>query len=123
MSFTPVTIDIKRIEPVQDDGGGETAPETTVYSGLSMTAHFPDKDSVTREEIGAGASSGPGAMTRADRVLFLDPWDGTQVVSVNDLAVPNPAVAWLPARMKVVAVRPYEDGAFGELQLDVEDVG
>ncbi len=123
MSFTPVTIDIKRSTTVEDEGGGETAPETTVYSGLSMTAHFPDKDSLYREETGSGAASGPGTLTRSDRVLFLDPWDGTQVIRVNDIAVPNPAVSSLPARMRVVGVRPYEDGSLGELQLDVEDVG
>lgn len=123
MSFTAVTIDIKRPSVTEDAGGGETRTLTTVYSGLSMTAHYPDKDSVMREETGAGAASGPGTLTRSDRVLFLDPWDGTQVVRVDDLAIPNPAVAWLPASMRVVAVRAYEDGAFGELQLDVEDVG
>ena len=87
-----------------------------------MTAHFPDKDSVAREEIGSGPASGPGTMTRSDRVLFLDPWDGSQLVRVDDLAVPNPAVAWLPASMRVVGVRPYEDGPNGELQLDCEDI-
>jgi hypothetical protein len=122
MSFTPVTIDIRRPTVTEDAGGGEARTYSTVYGGLAMTAHFPDKDSLYREETGAGASSGPGTLTRSDRVLFMDPWDGSQSVRVDDLAVPNPVVAWLPASMRVVGVRPYEDGAMGELQLDVEDV-
>lgn len=120
MSFTPITVSIERPVVTEDAGGGETRTYTTVYSGLSMTAHFQDKDSVYREETGNGASSGPGTLTRTDRVLMLDPWVGTEVVLVDDVVVSS--VAWLPARMRVVAVRPYEDGAFGELQLDVEDV-
>lgn len=123
MSFTAITVNIERPVITQDAGGGETRTYSTVYSGLSMTVHFPDKDSLTREETGSGASSGPGTLTRSDRVLFLDPWAGTQVIRVDDVVVPSPAVAWLPARLRVVGVRPYEDGAFGELQLDVEDVG
>lgn len=123
MSFTPVTIDIKRTVPTEDAGGGEIAGVPgTVYSGLVFTAHYPDRDAVAREETGAGASSGPGVLTRSDRVLFLDPWDGAQVVRVDDLAVPNPAVAWLPSQMRVVGVRAYADEVAGELQLDVEDI-
>lgn len=123
MSFNPITVNIERPVVTEDAGGGETRTYSTVYSALSMTAHYPSLNAVAREEVGAGPSSGPGTMTRSDRVLFLDPWTGAQVVRVDDVAVPSPSVAWLPARMRVVAVRPYEDGALGELQLDVEDVG
>jgi hypothetical protein len=122
MSFTPITVNIERPVVTEDAGGGETRTYSTVYSGLPMTAHYPSKDALAREETGAGPSSGPGVMTRSDRVLFLDPWSGAQAIQVDDVAVPTPAVAWLPARLRVVGVRPYEDGAFGELQLDVEDV-
>jgi hypothetical protein len=122
MSFTAITVNIERPVVTEDAGGGETRAYSTVYSGLAMTAHYPDKEAVMREETGAGPSSGPGVMTRSDRVLFLDPWSGAQTILVDDVAVPAPAVAWLPARMRVVGVRPYEDGSFGELQLDCEDV-
>jgi hypothetical protein len=121
MSFTPVTFSIERTVDTEDAGGGETPVPFTVYPALVMTAHYPDMDAVNREETGAGPASGPGTLTRSDRVLFLDPWSGTEAIRVDDVAVSN--VAWLPNRLRVVAVRPYEDGAFGELQLDCEDVG
>ena len=118
MSLVPFTADIKRDTMTATAGGGETAVSSTVYSGLNVTANFPDKNSVSRRESARGQNQGPGPLTRSDRVIVLDPWDGTVVIRVNDRVVPNPAKAELPTAWKVVGVRPYE----GELQLDCEDV-
>ena len=124
MSLVVSTVDVWRFQTVSDAGGGENVVPGMVYGGLECTIGFPDRDSVSREETGAGARSGPGPLTRADRVVFIDPWDGVSVtILVSDEIRPNPIVGWLPEALQVVGVRPYYDGAAGELQLDVEDVG
>jgi hypothetical protein len=121
MSLQPITLDIERSIVTEDDGGGEAVSPNIIYAGLNGTVSFPDLDAVTREETGAGPSSGPGTFTRSDRVVFIDPWDGTIQIEVSDVVKPNPTVNWLPAGMKVIAVREYPDDD-GQVQLDVEDV-
>lgn len=112
MSLEPITVDIQRDVITADAFGGETAVSSTVYSGLSVTIGYPSKNAVQRFE------PQPGAQTKSDRVVFLDDWDGTVALLVNDRVVPNPAIATLPASFNVIAVRPYD----GQVQWDVEDV-
>lgn len=123
MSLNPLTVDILSDAVTEDDGGGEAVTPATIHSGLSVTISYPDKSSVNRFETAGGNTQGPGPLTKSERVVFIDPWDGTVLIERNDRVVPNPAVSWLPSELNVVAVRPYEDGSAGELQLDVEDVG
>lgn len=123
MSFEPVTVNIQRKTVTEDAGGGETYVLNNVYTNLTVTVHYPNKDSVDRHErADTRTAVGAGTFTRSDRVVFLEPWDGSVQVQVNDLVKPVPSVSWLPISMGVVAVRPYYDGPIGELQLDVEDV-
>src|SRR5690349_13677227 len=122
MSLVPLTVNIERRTPIEDAGGGETFTTATVYTGLTVTIGYPDKSAVNRDEIPTTHRTdvGPGNFTRSDRVLFLDPWDGTVGVQVNDVVRPQPPIVWLPVTMNVVAVRPYyEQGGAGELQLDL----
>lgn len=122
MSLNTITCDIKRDTVTADDGGGETAVAATIHALVEMTISYPNKSAVNRHELAGSPGSGPGPLTRSDRVAFIEPWDTSLTVLVNDEVVPNPTLDYLPASMKVVAVRPYEDGAEGELQLDLEDV-
>src|SRR5512138_2643853 len=123
MSLLSVTVDIQRDTATATAGGGETLTTATPYTSLSCTIGYPDKSSVYRNETSGRGTMGPGTRTRSDRVAYFDPWDGTTpTISINDRVVPNPAKAWLPTSMKVVAVRPYFDYASGELQLDLEDL-
>lgn len=119
MSLEKFTVDITRSNMSVTDGGGEVELNASViYSGLSVTANYPNLNAVTRRESAMSRMNGPGPLTRSDRVVILEGWTGVQVIRVNDKVVPNPAKAELPTAMNVVAVRPYED----ELQLDVQDV-
>lgn len=119
MSLIKFTVDIQRDNMSATDGGGEVVSTTsTPYSGLLVTANYPDKSSVYRRETAMSRMQGPGPLTQSDRVVILEGWTGVEVIRVNDRVVPNPAKAELPTAMKVVGVRPYED----ELQLDVQDV-
>ncbi len=115
MSMEPITVDVERDTWTRDASGGRTAVSATVYSGLSVTISRPDKSSDTRFE------STPGVQTKVDRVVFLEPWDGSVLIEVNDRIVPNPAISYLPAHFNVLFPRPYPDDG-GQLQLDVEDV-
>lgn len=117
MSLEPFTVDIVRDTATETAGGGETQVTSTVYTGLSVTVNYPSPRDVTRVE-GGRQTAGPGPLTRSQRVMILDPWDGTKLIRVNDRAVPNPTKAELPTAFKVVGVRPYED----LLELDVEDI-
>lgn len=130
MSLNPITVDVVRDEVTEDEGGGEDTAPVPVLTGLTVTISYPDKSALMRYERGAGPTSGPGPLTRSDRVVFYEPWDGsvlidgdTDIQQMTDARiVPNPPVSWLPAAMNVVGVRGYEDGSRGQLQLDVEDV-
>jgi hypothetical protein len=123
MSLVAQTIDIWRSQTQSDAWGGETEIPALLFSGIETTISFPDKDPLATHDTGGGTQQGPGPLTRADRVVFIDPWDGSWNVLVADHVKPNPPVDWLPAQMNVIGVRPYYDGSAGELQLDVEDVG
>lgn len=122
MSLEFITFDVWRTVNQSDSGGGEIDIPNVLYAGLRGAFTYVDLSSVLREESGAGAASGPGTLTRSNRVVFLEPWDGSVQVHVDDYVKPNPSVVWLPESMRVVGVRGYPDDA-GELQLDVEDVG
>ncbi len=125
MSLNAVSVNITRPTVTEDDGGGETTVYNTVYSGLSVTIGYPDKSAVERYETSGSrdfGTLGPGSLTRSDRVVFLDPWDGSVDIRVADRVVLVTPQTAMPAFMDVVAVRPYEDGPNGELQLDVDDV-
>ncbi len=125
MSLVLITVNVERKTVTEDAGGGESFATSTVYNGLTVTIGYPDKSAVMRDEIPTTHRTdvGPGNFTRSDRVLFLDPWDGTVMAQVNDVIRPQPPITWLPVTMNVVAVRPYYDeGGGGELQLDLEDV-
>ncbi len=119
MSLIQFTADVQRDTMTADSYGGETAVSSTIYSGLTVTANYRTPvRAVNRFESAPGNTIGPGPLTDSRRIIFLDPWDGTQVIRVNDRFVPNPAKAELPTHFNVIGVRPYE----GEAQYDVEDV-
>lgn len=123
MSLDTLTVDIQRDTATVTSYGGESYTSVTIYSGLAVTINYPNLNAVSRHETPSGNILGAGPRTKSDRVVFLDPWDGSVFIRVNDRVVPNPTRNELPSAFKVVAVRPYyDDGGAGELQLDVEDV-
>lgn len=122
MSLETFTADIKRDTPTVDAYGGETYSRATRYSGVRMCCTFPKGRVYDRNENGPSNFGGPSVRTAYSYVVFIDNFDGSNYsVSIGDVVIPNPDLAWLPDVLTVTGVRPYYDGMDGQLQLDCED--
>lgn len=124
MSLELITIDVQRATVSPDDYGGEALTWAAVYSGKQVTIGFYSPRGVDRFELvkDTRSAEGPGSRNSNKRVMYLEPWDTSVVVYLNDRIVPNPALTYLPAAFNVVGVRPYYEPSGGELQLDIEDI-